>query len=414
MSRFSPSKGVHGRGLILVLLGFALVPLTKTQLPQLTSAHAIDQDRSKVQNLPLPAEKLVALVIGNGSYLTAPLKSPINDAAEFAWSLRNFGFEVIYNENTDLGQMRKAIDDFSKASRDAKVGLFYFTGRGLQIQGVNYLLPVDAKAGGEEEFKAVAVSANAVLAQMLTTRSELSILILDACRDNSFAATLGLTSVGLAQMDAPQRALIAFSAAPGSVTSDGDKRNGLYTTELIQSLSIPDLGVEEVFKRTQNAVDSLSGHNQTPWTSASVERSFLFPRRLSNPSVGPGSGEGIGTGRGIGPGSAYPSASPTPPVPFYERVFSQKDVDQRAVILANPKPGYTDEARRNQIQGVVVLRMVLSRNGTVEQIRVVTGLPYGLSERAIAAAHQVKFQPATKDGHQVSVSVALEYTFSLY
>jgi len=122
-------------------------------------------------------------------------------------------------------------------------------------------------------------------------------------------------------------------------------------------------------------------------------------------------GIGTGTGGGIGPG---PALTPTPEVPYYERVFNVKDVDKRAVILSNPKAGYTEEARQNKIQGTVVLRLILSAKGTVEQIRVVTGLPYGLSEKAIAAAHQIKFQPAMKDGHPVSMRVALEYSFNLY
>src|SRR2546423_594642 len=102
-----------------------------------------------------------------------------------------------------------------------------------------------------------------------------------------------------------------------------------------------------------------------------------------------------------------------PPVD-YNRVFTQREVDTKAMILSRPKPRYTDAARQNQIQGTVMLRAILSANGTVTNISVVSGLPNGLSETAIAAARQMKFTPAMKDGRAVSVSVQVEYDFTLY
>jgi protein TonB len=89
-------------------------------------------------------------------------------------------------------------------------------------------------------------------------------------------------------------------------------------------------------------------------------------------------------------------------------------VTTKARLLSKPEPQYTEEARKNQITGTVVLKVVFSSNGQVTNIRTVSGLPYGLTERAIAAAHQIKFVPATKDGHQVSMWMQLEYNFNLY
>jgi protein TonB len=89
-------------------------------------------------------------------------------------------------------------------------------------------------------------------------------------------------------------------------------------------------------------------------------------------------------------------------------------VSSKARVLSKPEPQYTEEARKNQVTGTVVLRAVFTSGGQVANIRAVSGLPYGLTERAIAAARQIKFSPATKDGHAVSMYIQLEYNFNLY
>ncbi|HKY27994.1 MAG TPA: energy transducer TonB, partial [Pyrinomonadaceae bacterium] len=98
----------------------------------------------------------------------------------------------------------------------------------------------------------------------------------------------------------------------------------------------------------------------------------------------------------------------------YNRIFSGKEVSSKARVLSKPEPQYTEEARKNQITGTVVLRAVFTSGGQVTNIRAVNGLPFGLTERAIAAARQIRFQPATKDGRPVSMYIQLEYNFNLY
>jgi TonB family protein len=136
--------------------------------------------------------------------------------------------------------------------------------------------------------------------------------------------------------------------------------------------------------------------------------------------VGSGEGGGVGPGRGGntgggdrrdgggGPGGGGGGGED------YNRTFSPKDVTQKARIISRPEPQYTEEARKNQISGTVVLRAVLGSNGAVTGIRAVSGLPFGLTEKAIAAAHQIKFVPAQKDGHAVSQYIQIEYNFNLY
>lgn len=113
------------------------------------------------------------------------------------------------------------------------------------------------------------------------------------------------------------------------------------------------------------------------------------------------------------PTPVVPEAPKTQPVD-YNKVFAAREVTQKARVFSMPRAVYTESARQNGISGAVVLRMVLAASGEVTNITVVTGLPYGLSEQAIAAARQIKFEPAMKDGRAVSQSVQLEYTFSLY
>jgi TonB family protein len=161
----------------------------------------------------------------------------------------------------------------------------------------------------------------------------------------------------------------------------------------------------------------------------------LANSKSTDPSSGPGTGNGMGTGKGggmgpgegggLGPGRGgnmgggdYHEGGGGPGGggggTDYNKVFNGKDVTSKARILSKPEPQYTEDARKNQVTGTVVLRAVFSSSGQVTQIRAVSGLPYGLTERAIAAARNIKFTPATKDGHNVSMWFQLEYNFNLY
>jgi len=159
-----------------------------------------------------------------------------------------------------------------------------------------------------------------------------------------------------------------------------------------------------------------------------------YKSKSTDPSSGPGTGNGIGTGTGggIGPGEGgglgpgrggnigggdFNAGGGGPGGGGgggYDKIFTGKDVTSKARLLSKPEPQYTEDARKNQITGTVVLKVVFASSGQVTNIRTVSGLPFGLTERAIAAARQIKFVPATKDGHQVSMWMQLEYNFNLY
>ncbi|HZJ42690.1 MAG TPA: TonB family protein [Pyrinomonadaceae bacterium] len=160
-----------------------------------------------------------------------------------------------------------------------------------------------------------------------------------------------------------------------------------------------------------------------------------YKSKSTDPSSGPGTGNGIGTGTGggIGPGEGgglgpgrggnigggdFNAGGGGPGGGGgggdYNKIFTGKDVTTKARLISKPEPQYTEDARKNQVTGTVVLKVVFASSGQVTNIRTVSGLPNGLTERAIAAARQIKFVPATKDGHQVSMWMQLEYNFNLY
>jgi len=222
------------------------------------------------------AERRVALVIGNGAYKDAPLKNPVNDAKDMAGALRKLGFEVTLLTNAGMKQMDAAVRDFGVRLRQGGAGLFYYAGHGLQVAGENYLVPVDARIQTESDARYACLPAGMVLGRMDDARNDVNIIILDACRNNPFARSFRSAEQGLAKMDAPTGSLISYATAPGSVASDGDGRNGLYTQNLLKNLAIPGLPITEVFMRVRQGVVSATGRRQVPWEASSLIGQFYF------------------------------------------------------------------------------------------------------------------------------------------
>jgi uncharacterized caspase-like protein len=225
----------------------------------------------------LVKERRLALVIGNSAYEAAPLRNPVNDARDFAAALADSGFEVSRLENASLRELRSALRDFGdQLKKQGGVGLFYFAGHGMQVKGRNYLIPVAAQIEREDEVEFESLDANQVLEKLDSAGNRFNIVILDACRNNPFARSFRSSTQGLARMDAPSGAVVAFATSPGSVASDGGGRNGLYSQHLIESVGRPGLKIEEVFKQVRAAVRRDSGGKQTPWESTSLEGDFYF------------------------------------------------------------------------------------------------------------------------------------------
>lgn len=221
-------------------------------------------------------EKRIALVIGNSAYEQSPLINPINDAKDMAQMLTKLGFDIIYKENVTQIEMKRAIRAFGENIRNGGIGLFYYAGHGIQVNGQNYLIPVNATINKEEEIEYEAVDVGFLLAQMESAKNPMNIVILDACRNNPFARSFRSATRGLASITAPSGTLIAYATAPGSVASDGNERNGLYTQELLRSMQAPRVTIEEVFKRVRVAVRDKTQGKQVPWESSSLIGDFYF------------------------------------------------------------------------------------------------------------------------------------------
>jgi uncharacterized caspase-like protein len=225
-------------------------------------------------------EKKTALVIGNGSYKNSPLKNAVNDALDIAAALSGKGFKVILKQNASKLEMRNAFREFGAEISQGGVGLFYYSGHGLQVDGVNYLVPIDADIEMKSEVEEECVNANGILLTMEYSNNRINIIILDACRNNPFRSFSRSDEKGITRMDPPkgakQGAIIAFATAPGAVASDGDGRNGLYTSKLLRYINQPDLTLEEVFKRVRIEVSTESAGKQVPWENNSLTGDFFF------------------------------------------------------------------------------------------------------------------------------------------
>jgi uncharacterized caspase-like protein len=237
------------------------------------------------------ADRRVALVIGNSAYQFVPaLPNPANDAGDIAVALRALGFEVIEAHDLNQTDMLAVVRRFSQAAEDADVGLFFYAGHGLQVGGVNYLIPIDAKLVREGDLDFEAVKLDLVLEQ-LEREAKTAIIFLDACRDNPIAQTLaramGATrSVGigrgLARIDSGIGTFVAFSTQPGNVALDGSGRNSPFTAALVNRIGEPGKDLSAIMIAVRNDVYAATEGKQVPWENSSLRSQFFF---LPNESV---------------------------------------------------------------------------------------------------------------------------------
>ena len=240
--------------------------------------------------LAAATELKVALVIGNAAYPAAPLRNPVNDATAIAARLRAMGFEVVLRTNVTQREMTRAVSQFGQALKPGSVALFYYAGHGMQVRGRNFLIPVDADIQSEASARSESVDLDLVLEQLGPSR--LSMVILDACRNNPFEGKFRTArGSGLAQVDAPKGTLLAYATAPGKVASDGDGANGLYTAELLKAMEIPGAKVEEVFKAVRVNVIKATAGEQIPWESSSLTGDYYFRPAAAKADAGKAAGE---------------------------------------------------------------------------------------------------------------------------
>ena len=223
-----------------------------------------------------PKESRVALVIGNGTYKTAPLKNPVNDAKDMATKLRGLGFVVIERSNLGIRQIGSTLREFRSKLAPGGVALVFYAGHGLQIKGENYLPAVDADIASEEDVPNQSLAIRQIMDVLSDAKTRLNLVFLDACRNNPYSRSFRSAGEGLSRVTAPSGTLISFATRPGSVAADGDGRNGLYTGALLQQMSNTGQPIEQVLKRVVTAVKATSRNRQEPWMEGSIEGEFCF------------------------------------------------------------------------------------------------------------------------------------------
>lgn len=224
------------------------------------------------------AETRVALVIGNSAYRSVPeLPNPANDASDMASKLSSLDFEVIVGRDLDLAGVRAAIRQFVAKLEGADIALFYYAGHGLQVNGENYIAPVDATLASYIDLEFEAVPMNMVLSAM-ERQTHVNLVFLDACRDNplaiNLARSMGTRSFsigrGLAKVGSGIGSLIAFATQPGNVALDGVGRNSPFTAALLRHLGKPGRDItRELIDVRRDVLDATNGR-QVPWDSSSL------------------------------------------------------------------------------------------------------------------------------------------------
>ena len=221
---------------------------------------------------------LSALVIGNAKYLEAGnLKNPANDADDIAAKLEARGFTVTKKIDATHKEMDRALREFKRALKGEEVGLFFFAGHGVQIEGDNYLAATDTEVSDEIDAKHSALSLNRVIETMERAGTSTNIIILDACRDNPWdrAWRRPATSRGLAPVYAPKGTLIAFATSPGQVAGDG-KGPSDPVAALLKHIDTPDCSIEMMFKRVRNTLSAATSQKQISWKHTSLSGEFYF------------------------------------------------------------------------------------------------------------------------------------------
>ena len=267
--------------------------LAKRALARLEIAEPTPEPDPKPEPAQRTVDPRVALVIGNGAYrgrLISELPNPTNDATDIGASFERTGFDVTVALDVSQSDFEAQIDAFGEALEPDTVGLFYYAGHAVQIDGRNYLVPIDvdestvvSEATDMSVIEANFVSLESVLGAMAAAANHTNILILDACRDNPFGDHL---KDGLAQSRyQPPDIYIAFSTAPNTVSVDGLGRNSPFTKALLAELEQDGVQIETIFKRvrgivveaTQKLVDADQlGKPQVPWSVSSLTRDFYF------------------------------------------------------------------------------------------------------------------------------------------
>ncbi len=242
------------------------------------------------------AESRIALVIGNSDYETvSALPNPANDARAMTDLLAAANFEVVAEPNLTQSEMRRVIADFAarlKTMGGDTVALVFYAGHGLQVDGENFLVPVDVHLSSEADVPLQAVRLADLMNARAAAPSRTRIVILDSCRNNPFSEINKTSGRGLAIVDAPTGSIVSYSTSPGSEAEDGEGINSPYTTALLTVTKEQGLPIEQAFKRVRSSVHQSTNGRQTPWESSSLTGDFYFFPNGAKPPAATTAAEG--------------------------------------------------------------------------------------------------------------------------
>lgn len=291
------------------------------------------------------AENRLALVIGQSAYKTAPpLPNPTNDAKAVTEMLEAAGFSVKSVSDLSQNEMRQAVGEFAAriAAKGANtVALLYYAGHGLQIDGENFLVPVDVALDRESDVPLQAVRLNDVMNTLASVPTKMRIVMLDACRNDPFDSINKVAANGLALVDTKANAagsFVSFATSPGTVALDGTGANSPYTSALIVAGREPGIAIEEAFKKVRVAVNKSTDGSQIPWESSSLTSDFyFFPTNDKRPSV-KSAGRSIAQWRQLMQGQPVPAA--------YDLVIADDSIEgYQAFVDLFPQSPFVEKLR---------------------------------------------------------------------
>lgn len=229
---------------------------------------------------PATAEKRMALVIGNADYLKLqPMKTPVNNAKLLAKSLANAGFEVVERENLNFKDMRAALNDFARQLEDAApdtVGLVYFAGHGIGLQGQEFLAPVDGNVQEPEQIEGQLVSMNEVVTALKSSKLKMRFVFVDASRNSPFQPGARLASGSVSSADDTDNIVLMFATGQGNVAIDGPDDTSPFTTALAAGIAAKGLEMKHLFGQIRDDVSRATPHRQSPFVFMSFDGEFYF------------------------------------------------------------------------------------------------------------------------------------------
>jgi uncharacterized caspase-like protein len=315
---------------------------------------------------PAFAGKRIALVIGNSAYRNvAKLANPANDAAVLADTFRKANFDVVDARNDlSINEMRRVLRDFGGKARDADIAVIYYAGHGLEVNGMNYLVPVDAQLETDTDVYDEALPLDRVLVAVEPAK-QLQLIILDACRDNPFSKTMKRTVAmrsvgrGLAQVDvANANTMIAFAAKAGSTAADGDSKNSPFALALSAHLTTPGMDLRKAFGYVRDDVMKATNNRQEPFIYGSLggnDVALVPPPAVAAapppPPVDPNAGirSDYELAAKVGTREAWDSFIATYPDGFYAKLATaqrNKLLAEEARVAAADKARAADEQAR--------------------------------------------------------------------